>query len=65
MKQPSYVTPISYLESRSAEMDLSSYEQQAEAKALLRVLALGDCEIEQGQYQDVLNAFSELGQTRK
>jgi hypothetical protein len=47
MKQPSYVTPISYLESRSAEMDLLSYEQQAEAKALLRVLALGDCEIEQ------------------
>tara|TARA_R110001599_G_scaffold64023_3_gene178906 strand:+ start:525052 stop:525309 length:258 start_codon:yes stop_codon:yes gene_type:complete len=31
-------------------MDLKSYEEQKETIAFLKILALGNCEIEQGQY---------------
>ncbi len=41
-------------------MDLKSYEEQKETFALLRILALGNCEIEQGEYSSADEFFTSL-----
>ena len=40
--------------------DVKSFEEQEETLALLKILALGNREIEQGKFRDVENLFAEL-----
>jgi len=47
-------------EAKLVVMDVKSYEEQMETFALLKILALGNREIEQGNYQTVEDVFSEL-----
>ena len=41
-------------------MDVKSYEEQEETLALLKILALGNREIEQGKFRDAEDVFAEL-----
>lgn len=41
-------------------MDVKSYEEQEETLALLKILALGNREIEQGKFRDTEDVFAEL-----
>lgn len=43
-------------------MDIKSYEEQANTQALLKILALGNREIEQGRYRDAEAVFADLDQ---
>lgn len=43
-------------------MDVKSYEEQAETMALLKLLALGNREIDNGQFSDIEDVFAELEQ---
>lgn len=47
-------------EAKLVVMDVKSYEEQEETMALLKILALGNREIEQGRFRPVDNVFSEL-----
>jgi len=47
-------------EAKLVVMDVKSYEEQEETFALLKILALGNREIEQGKYRDADNVFAEL-----
>jgi len=38
-------------------MDIKSYEEQAETLALLKILALGNREIEEGKFRDAEDVF--------
>ena len=49
-------------EAKLVVMDVKSYEEQEETLALLKILALGNREIEQGKFRDVEDVFSELDQ---
>ncbi len=46
-------------EAKLVVMDVKSYEEQAETLALLKILALGNREIEQGKFRDVEDMFAE------
>ncbi len=50
-------------EAKLVVMDVKSYEEQEEALALLKILALGNREIEQGKFRDVEDVFAELDKT--
>jgi prevent-host-death family protein len=47
-------------EAKMVVMDIRSYEQQQETMALLKILALGGKQIEQGQFQDADSFFAEM-----
>lgn len=47
-------------EAKLVVMDVKSYEEQEETFALLKILALGNHEIDQGKFRDVEELFSEL-----
>ena len=47
-------------EAKLVVIDVKSYEEQEETLALLKILALGNREIEQGKFRDVKDVFSEL-----
>ncbi len=46
-------------EAKLVVMDVKSYEEQEETLALLKILALGNREIEQGKFRDVEDMFAE------
>ncbi|MDX9944543.1 MAG: type II toxin-antitoxin system Phd/YefM family antitoxin [Azonexus sp.] len=48
-------------EARLVVMDVRSYEEQAEALALLKLLALGNREIEQGHFRAADEVFADIG----
>ena len=47
-------------EAKLVVMDVKSYEEQEETLALLKILALGNREIEQGKFRDAEDVFVEL-----
>ncbi len=47
-------------EAKLVVMDVKSFEEQEEMLALLKVLALGNREIEQGKFRDADDVFAEL-----
>lgn len=47
-------------EAKLVVIDVKSYEEQEETLALLKILALGNHEIEQGKFRDVEDVFAEL-----
>ena len=47
-------------EAKLIVMDVKSYEEQEETLALLKILALGNHEIEQGKFRSVKNVFDDL-----
>jgi prevent-host-death family protein len=47
-------------EAKLVVMDVKSYEEQEETLALLKILALGNREIEQGKFLDAETVFAEL-----
>lgn len=50
-------------EAKMVVMDVKSYEEREETLAMLKLLALGNREIESGKFRDVEAVFSELDQT--
>ncbi len=50
-------------EAKLVLMDVKSYEEQEATLALLKILALGNREIEQGKFRDVEDVFAELDRT--
>ncbi|OGB22874.1 MAG: prevent-host-death protein [Burkholderiales bacterium RIFCSPLOWO2_02_FULL_57_36] len=50
-------------EAKLVVMDVKSYEEQEETLALLKILALGNREIEQGKFRDAEDVFAELDKT--
>ena len=47
-------------EAKLVVMDVKSYEEQEETLALLKILALGNREIELGKFRDVESVFTKL-----
>jgi prevent-host-death family protein len=47
-------------EAKLVVMDVKSYEEQEETLVLLKILALGNREIEQGKFRDAEDEFAEL-----
>jgi hypothetical protein len=47
-------------EAKLVVLDIKSYEEQEEALVLLKILALGNREIEQGKCRDAEELFAEL-----
>jgi prevent-host-death family protein len=47
-------------EAKLVVLDIKSYEEQEEALVLLKILALGNREIEQGKFRDAEELFAEL-----
>lgn len=47
-------------EAKLVVQDVRSYEEQAQTLALLKILALGNHEIEQGQYRTANEVFADL-----
>lgn len=47
-------------EAKLVLMDVNSYEEQQETLALLKILALGNREIEQNKFRDAEEVFAEL-----
>ena len=47
-------------EAKLVVMDVKSFEEQEEALALLKILALGNREIEQGKFREAEDVFAEL-----
>jgi len=50
-------------EAKLVVMDVRSYEEHEETLAILKVLALGSREIEQGRFRPVDEVFADLGCT--
>lgn len=50
-------------EAKLVVMDIKSYEEQEETLALLKILALGNREIEQGKFRAAEDVFAELEKT--
>lgn len=50
-------------EAKLVVMDVKSYEEQEQTVALLRILACGNKEIEQGKSRDAEEVFAELDKT--
>ncbi|AZC99623.1 type II toxin-antitoxin system Phd/YefM family antitoxin [Pseudomonas chlororaphis] len=49
-------------EAKLVVMDVKSFEQQEETMALLKILALGNREIDEGQFRDAQDVFDKLDQ---
>lgn len=49
-------------EAKLVVMDVRSYEEQEEMLAMLKILALGNREIERGKFRDAEDVFAELDQ---
>lgn len=49
-------------EAKLVVMDVKSYEEQEETLALLKILALGNREIEHGKFRDAEDVFTEVGE---
>ena len=47
-------------EAKLVVMDVHSYERQEETFALLKILAMGNRDIEQGRFRDAEDIFAEL-----
>ena len=47
-------------EAKLVVLDVKTYEEQEETLALLKILALGNHEIEQGRFRDIEAVFEEL-----
>lgn len=47
-------------EAKLVVLDVKTYEEQEETLALLKILALGNHEIEQGKFRDIEDVFEEL-----
>ncbi|MCX7085986.1 MAG: type II toxin-antitoxin system Phd/YefM family antitoxin [Methylococcales bacterium] len=47
-------------EAKLVVLDIKTYEEQEETLALLKILALGNHEIEQGKFRDIEDVFEEL-----
>ena len=47
-------------EAKLVVIDVKSYEEQEETLALLKILALGNREIEQGKFRDAEDVFADL-----
>ncbi|MCE0462901.1 MULTISPECIES: type II toxin-antitoxin system Phd/YefM family antitoxin [Pseudomonas] len=47
-------------EAKLVVMDVKSFEEQEDTMALLKLLAMGNKEIEEGKYRDVEDVFAEL-----
>ncbi|MDE2056352.1 MAG: type II toxin-antitoxin system Phd/YefM family antitoxin [Betaproteobacteria bacterium] len=47
-------------EAKLVVMDVKSFEEQEETLALLKILALGNREIEQGKFRDAKDFFAEM-----
>lgn len=52
-------------EAKLVVIDVKSYEEQEQTLALLKILALGNRDIEQGRFRDVEEIFSELDKEDK
>lgn len=52
-------------EAKLVVMDVRSYERQEETLALLKVLAMGNQDIEQGRFRDANDIFAELDVDRQ
>ena len=48
-------------EAKLVVMDVKTYEEQEETLALLKILALGNREIELRKFRDIEDVFAELG----
>jgi prevent-host-death family protein len=48
-------------EAKMVVLDIHAYEQQQETMALLKLIAMGNKEVAQGQFQDADVFFSEMG----
>lgn len=59
-RQPLLITQNG--EAKLVVMDVKSYEEQEETLALLKLLAMGNHEIEQGKFRDAEEVFAELDQ---
>jgi prevent-host-death family protein len=57
-RQPMLITQNG--EAKLVVMDVKSYEEWEETLVLLKTLALGNREIEQGKFRDVEQVFAEL-----
>lgn len=57
-RQPMLITQNG--EAKLVVMDVRSYEEQEETMALLKILALGNREIEQGDYRSANDVFADL-----
>ena len=47
-------------EAKLVVMDVKSYEEQAQMLALLKILALGNREIEQGKFRNAQDVFADM-----
>lgn len=47
-------------EAKLVVMDVKSFEEQEDTMALLKLLAMGNREIEEGKYRDAEDVFAEL-----
>lgn len=47
-------------EAKLVVMDVKSFEEQEDTMALLKLLAMGNKEIEEGKYRDIEDVFAEL-----
>ncbi len=47
-------------EAKLVVMDVKSFEEREETFALLKILALGNREIEQGKFRDIEDVFAEM-----
>ena len=47
-------------EAKLVVMDVKSFEEQEDTMALLKLLAMGNREIEEGKFQDAEDVFAEL-----
>jgi prevent-host-death family protein len=47
-------------EAKMVVLDIHAYEQQQETMALLKLIAMGNKELTQGQFQDADDFFSEM-----
>lgn len=47
-------------EAKLVVMDVRSHEEQEEALAMLKILAMGNREIEQGRFRDAMEVFADL-----
>lgn len=59
-RQPMLITQNG--EAKLIVLDVKSYEEQQETLALLKILALGNREIEQGKFRPIADVFAELDQ---
>jgi prevent-host-death family protein len=50
-------------EAKLVVMDVKSFEEQEDTMALLKLLAMGNREIEEGKFRDVEDVFAELDRT--